>query len=131
MPNPVELWEKWKAQKNPWLKWGTLVFILIAIVAVIAYRIVSFQISDGGVLGKVTKLSEKQRRANLEAAKAKDAELDTSLKEDAKERAAEHERQKDEEAKAEKLRVDVSNADSFDDINDAISKAASRGKRPS
>jgi len=130
MINPATLFAKWKGQKNPWLKWGVFVFMAIAVVAIIAYRIVTFQAADDGILGRIKTKIEKGHRAKLLAAKKRAKELDRQLAENSRARQIEHEKRENDESDAEKLRERVRDADGFDDINDAISDAARRRNRP-
>lgn len=123
MPNPAELWEQWKAIKNPWKKWSVLLFIVLAIAGIVIWRLVTFQPSNP--TGPVKEV-ERHAKADLEATKKKDEELSRALDENAEARRLEQEKQKNEEAEAQKKREKVSGADSFDTINDAISDSANR-----
>lgn len=127
MINPATLYARWKGQKNPWLKWGTVVFVAIAVVALIAYRIITFKAADDGIIGKVKAKIEKGHIAKLRAAEKRDRVLDRRLSENSRARQREHEKRKSDEAEAEKLRDRVRDADDFDDVNDAITEAARRG----
>jgi len=114
---PVDVW-RWYERRSPWTKWFWLFFVVLAIGAVAAIRWFSADDDEESLEAEV----ERQYQEVMKDTEERSAEIDEVLVKEAEQRNQARKKLVEELQKARGIHGKIDNADSFDDVDDAVKR---------